>query len=161
MNQISENTALGIEKAIEMHSDMLFRVCLIMLGNESDAEDAVQETFLKYLEKSPEFNDSEHEKAWLIKVANNKCKDIIRYRKKSVHICTDSVNDSYETEVDSLSEILMKIPEKFRMVLTLYYIEDYKVNEIAVLIGKTPSAVKMRLKKGREIFEEQYRKENC
>lgn len=160
MYQISGNSALGIEKAIEMHSDILFRICFIMLGNEDDAEDAVQETFLKYLEKSPEFNGKEHEKAWLIKVATNKCKDIIRYRKKSVHICADYINVSYETEIDSLSEILMKIPEKFRIVLTLYYIEDYKVNEIAKLIGKTPSAVKMRLKKGREIFEEQYRKEN-
>ena len=161
MNRISENADLSIEKAIEKYSDMLFRVCLIMLRNESDAEDAVQETFLKYLEKSPEFNSNEHEKAWLLKVANNKCKDIIRYRKKSVSTCVDSVNDSYETEVDSLSEILMKIPEKFRIVLTLYHIEDYKVNEIAAMIGKTPSAVKMRLKKGRAIFEEQYRKENC
>ena len=161
MSRISANTPLGIEKAIEKYSDMLFRICLIMLGNENDAEDAVQETFLKYLEKSPEFNDSEHEKAWLIKVAGNKCKDIIRYRKKSVDISFDSVNVCYETEVDSLSEILMKIPEKFRLVLTLYYIEEYKVNEIASLIGRSPSAVKMRLKKGREIFEEQYRKENC
>ncbi len=160
MYRISEKSTLGIEKAIEMHSDMLFRVCLIMLGNENDAEDAVQETFLKYLEKSPEFNDGEHEKAWLIKVAGNKCKDIIRQRIKSVQLSVDSVNESYETKVDSLSEILMKIPEKFRIVLTLYYIEEYKVNEIAVLIGRTPSAVKMRLKKGRAIFEEQYRKEN-
>lgn len=159
MYQISEGIALGIEKAIDVYGDMLFRLCLIMLGNESDAEDAVQETFLKYIEKSPEFNNGEHEKAWLIKVAGNKCKDIIRYRKKAVNTCADFNSDSYEIEVDSLSEILMKIPEKFRIVLTLYYVEDYKVAEIAELIGKTQSAVKMRLKKGRKIFEEQYRKE--
>lgn len=160
MYQTTEKTA-SIENVVEIYSDMLFRVCLIMLGNDADAEDAVQETFLKYIEKSPEFNDKEHEKAWLIKVAGNKCKDIIRRRKNTVNTYVDFRNDSYEIEIDSLSEILMKIPEKFRMVLTLYYIEDYKVAEIAELIGKTPSAVKMRLKKGRRIFEEQYRKEFC
>ncbi len=160
MYQVSESMALGIEKAIEAYSDMLFRLCLIMLGNETDAEDAVQETFLKYIEKSPGFNDSEHEKAWLIKVASNKCKDIIRYRKKSNNTYIDLKNNCYEIEIDSLSEILMRIPEKFRIVLTLYYIEGYKVSEISELIKKTPSAVKMRLKKGRNIFEEQYRKEH-
>lgn len=159
MYQISEGLAPDIEKAIETYSDVLFRICLIMLGNENDAEDAVQETYLKYIEKSPEFNNTEHEKAWLIKVAGNKCKDIIRYRKKAVTICTDLICDSYEIEIDLFSEILMKIPERFRIVLTLYYIEGYKVAEIAKIIGKTQSAVKMRLKKGRMIFEEHYRKE--
>ena len=161
MYQTSEREALGIEKAIEKHGDMLFRVCLIMLGNQADAEDAVQETFLKYIEKSPEFNSEEHEKAWLLKVAGNKCKDIIKHRKKAINTCVDFKDEGYEIEIDSLSEILMKIPEKFRIVLTLHYIEDYKVDEIAELIDKTPSAVKMRLKKGRIIFEEYYRKEFC
>ena len=159
MHQMSKNKALGIEKAIGLYSDMLFRLCFIMLRNEKDAEDAVQETFLKYLEKTPEFNDNEHEKAWLIKVASNKCKDIIRYRKKSVRVFDEIENVGYEIETDSLSIVLMKIPEKFRIVLVLHYIEGYRVNEIAAMISKTPSAVKMRLKKGRSIFEEQYRKE--
>ena len=51
------------------------------------------------------------------------------------------------------------VPEKFRIVLTLYYVEEYKVNEIADIIGKTSSAVKMRLKKGRKLLENIYRKE--
>lgn len=161
MYQTTKKTVSEIENAVEKHSDMLFRVCLIMLGDEADAEDAVQETFLKYIEKAPAFNDEEHEKAWLLKVAGNKCKDMIKQRKRAVNTCTDFKDEGYEIEIDSLSEILMKIPEKFRMVLTLHYIEEYKVDEIAELIGKTPSAVKMRLKKGRKFFEEQYRKEFC
>ena len=160
MHRISEKNALGIEKAIEAYGDMLFRVCLVMLINETDAEDAVQDTFLKYIQKAPEFANSEHEKAWLLKVASNNCKNMLRTRKRESHLYVDNLNDAtYDIEIDSVAEILMEIPEKFRLVLSLYYIENYRVNEIAQIIGKTPSAVKMRLQKGRKLFDEKYRKE--
>ena len=160
MHRISEKNALGIEKAIDAYGDMLFRVCLVMLINETDAEDAVQDTFLKYIQKAPEFANSEHEKAWLLKVASNNCKNMLRTRKRESHLYVDNLNDAtYDIEIDSVAEILMEIPEKFRLVLSLYYIENYRVNEIAQIIGKTPSAVKMRLQKGRKLFDEKYRKE--
>ncbi len=160
MHRISEKNALGIEKAIDAYGDMLFRVCLVMLKNETDAEDAVQDTFLKYIQKAPEFANSEHEKAWLLKVASNNCKNMLRTRKRESHLYVDNLNDAtYDIEIDSVAEILMEIPEKFRLVLSLYYVENYRVNEIAQIIGKTPSAVKMRLQKGRKLFDEKYRKE--
>jgi RNA polymerase sigma-70 factor (ECF subfamily) len=58
-----------IEYAVEKYSQMLFRICYSILNNKHDAEDALQETFLRYMLKAPLFKDSEHEKAWLIKVA--------------------------------------------------------------------------------------------
>lgn len=131
-----------------------------MLKNETDAEDAVQDTFLKYIQKAPEFANSEHEKAWLLKVASNNCKNMLRTRKRESHLYVDNLNDAtYDIEIDSVAEILMEIPEKFRLVLSLYYVENYRVNEIAQIIGKTPSAVKMRLQKGRKLFDEKFRKE--
>ena len=66
---------------------------------------------------------------------------------------------SDEPDNTGILEALMQIPEKYRIVLTLYYVEEYKVDEIAKIISKTPSAVKMRLKKGRELLEKEYRKE--
>lgn len=57
------------ERIVDTYGNMLFRLCLVILCNEADAEDAVQDTFFKYLSKSPTFNDYNHEKAWLIKVA--------------------------------------------------------------------------------------------
>lgn len=160
MYRISEKSALGIEKAIDTYSDMLFRVCLVMLQNEDDAEDAVQDTFLKYIQKSPDFANSEHEKAWLLKVASNNCKDMLRMRKKQSHLSDENPNCvTCDIEFDYVTEILMGIPEKFRLVLILYYVEDYRIKDIAQIIGKTPSAVKMRLQKGRKLFEEEYRKE--
>ena len=67
-------------EAVERYGDMLYRICLLSLRNTADAEDAVQETFIKYVQKSPDFSDVEHEKAWLITVATNKCHDMLRYR---------------------------------------------------------------------------------
>ena len=69
-----------IETLISQYGDMLFRLCLIMLKNKSDAEDAVQETYIKYFQKSPSFESKEHRKAWLIRVATNQCRDMLRYR---------------------------------------------------------------------------------
>lgn len=66
---------------------------------------------------------------------------------------------SDEPDNTGILEALMQIPEKYRIVLTLYYVEEYKVDEIAKIISKTPSAVKMRLKRGRELLEKEYRKE--
>ena len=131
-----------------------------MLGNESDAEDAVQETFIRYLQKAPSFQSTEHQKAWLITVAANQCRDILRYRKRHPQIDIEEIREEPLPESDSgITEALMSLPEKYRLVLTLYYVEEYHVKDIAKMIGKTPSAVKMRLQKGRKLLEEQYRKE--
>ena len=71
---------MDLEAAIRKHSEMLYRICIVILGSEQDTQDAIQETFCKYLEKKPKFVDGEHEKAWLIKVATNHCRDIQRFR---------------------------------------------------------------------------------
>ena len=153
-------TSDNVRDALDEYGDILFRLCLVMLRNNADAEDAVQETFIKYMLSSPEFNDKQHEKAWLITVASNKCKDMLRFRK---HHITESEellsNYTTDTESTGILDALMEISEKFRIVLTLHYVEGYKVDEIAKIIGKTSSAVKMRLAKGRKLLEEKYRKE--
>ena len=160
MKNTSVRPADSIETVIHTHGNMLFRLCLIMLGNESDAEDVVQETMIKYLQKAPEFENTEHQKAWLIKVATNKCKDALRYRKR--HPVTDMeeiMEFTKETTDSGIIDALMDLPKKFRVVLVLHYVEEYSVEEIARFIGKTTSAVKMRLQKGRRLLTELYRKE--
>ncbi len=150
-----------IEKAVRTYGNSLYRLCYVMLNNEKDAEDAVQDTFIKYIEKSPAFADSEHEKAWLITVAQNRCRDILRQRKRYSQTDIEVVQEYIApTENSSILDTLMTLPEKFRLVLTLYYIEEYRVEDIAKIIGKTPSAVKMRLQKGRRLLKEAYGKES-
>ena len=153
-------TADSIREAVDNYGDMLYRLCLVMLKNTADAEDAVQETFIKYMQKSPMFNGEEHEKAWLITTASNKCRDMLRYRKRHTAESEELLADyAIEKSGSGILEALMELPEKFRIVLTLHYIEEYKVDEIAEIISRSPSAVKMRLQKGRKLLEEKYRKE--
>jgi len=149
-----------IERIMNDYGNILFRICLIMLGNSQDAEDVVQETLMKYLQKAPVFKEKEHEKAWFIKVASNKCKDMLRFRARHMTADIESIHEFIQDSSDSgILEALMILPEKFRIVLVLYYVEQYKTEEIAEVIGKSVSAVKMRLQKGRRLLKEIYQKE--
>lgn len=161
MRNISAWPAGDMEKIMQNYGNTLFRLCLVMLGNASDAEDVVQETLLKYLLKSPKFEDTEHEKAWLITVARNKCKDILRFKSKHPIVDMEEIKELTKGDTDStgILEVLMTLPDKFRMVLVLYYVEEYSIESIAQMIGKTTSAVKMRLQKGRRLLEEAYKRE--
>ncbi|PIC85631.1 RNA polymerase subunit sigma-24 [Sporosarcina sp. P20a] len=149
------------ERIVDTYGHMLFRICLVILCNEKDAEDAVQDTFIAYLTKSPVFNDSEHEKAWFITTATNRCKNMRRYhfirRHADIHdLHIYARDDSYH----DLLEQLMRLPFKHKTAMLLHYVEGYKVDEIAEILVITSSAVKKRLQRGRELLREKYRKEN-
>ncbi|MCD7748575.1 MAG: RNA polymerase sigma factor [Oscillospiraceae bacterium] len=153
------HSAADVERMVREHGDMLFRICLSVLGNDSDAEDAVQETAVKYMLKAPAFQSPAHEKAWLIRVAVNQCRDIGRSRARHPQTGLEQVLGYVSPESSGVMEALMELPERYKIVLLLYYVEEYPVKDIAGMIGRTPSAVKMRLQKGRRLLEEKYRKE--
>lgn len=160
MKNRSAQPAENIEQVMQIYGNMLFRLCLITLGSASDAEDAVQETMMKYLQKAPIFETAEHEKAWLITVATNKCRDMLRFRKRHPVAELDEIKSfTSETSDNGILDALMTLPDRFRTVLVLYYVEEYRIEEIARIIGKTASAVKMRLQKGRRLLREAYEKE--
>lgn len=151
---------LNIEEILNTYGDRLYRLCFLMLQNEADAQDAVQETLLRYLEKAPAFRDAEHEKAWLLRVAANRCRDMLRFRSRHRSMDADTLELAAPDAPDkSILDALTRLPEKFRLVLLLHYVEGCKVEQIAKTIGATPSAVKMRLQKGRQMLGEIYRKE--
>ena len=207
MDNTSVRPADDIEQVVEAYGNTLFRVAMGIVGNSADAEDAVQETFIKYLDQKNVFDDSEHKKAWLIRVVINKSKDILKNRQHRGEVNIDEIMqyiqnkenteadfdlshlseddpttvDSFEklqtesaiiTNAESLSRnvahtdtdsgiigAMMRLPEKFRTVLILHYIEEYGVKEIAKMTGKTISAIKMRLQKARRLLKEAYGKE--
>lgn len=149
-----------IERILHTYGNMLYRMCTVMLGNSQDAEDVVQETIIRYFQKAPPFGSDAHEKAWLVKVAVNQCRDLLRFRSRHPQVTLESVQElAVETESSGILEALMTLPEKFRIVLILHYVEGYRTEEIGKIIGKTGSAVKMRLQKGRKLLEERYRRE--
>lgn len=148
------------QRAVHEYGNSLYRLCSVMTGNREDADDAVQEIFLKYVEKAPDFNDSEHEKAWLIRVASNICKDILRKRKHQSFISLDEIRNFGICEDNAqILELLVSLEEKYRIVIHLHYVEGYKAREIASMLGVSESAVKKRLQRGREALKEIYEKE--
>ncbi|ARK20124.1 RNA polymerase sigma factor [Sporosarcina ureae] len=149
------------KRMVDTYGNMLFSICLVILCNEKDAEDAVQDTFMTYVTKSPTFNDSEHEKAWLITIATNRCKNMRRYNIIRKHIDINDLQlNSKNNQNHDLLDHLMRLPTKHKVVLLLHYVEGYKVDEIAKILTITTSAVKKRLQRGRVLLRERYRKEN-
>lgn len=142
-----------IEEALKLYGDSLMRVAFTYTQNMSDAQDMVQEAFLRYIEKSPDFISREHEKAWLIRVTINICKNYIAsaYRKNYAQLDESiTVSDSYST---GLSDAIKALPHKYRIVIHLYYYEGYSQKEIAKIINLTESAVATRLQRGRSLLK--------
>ncbi|MEG1871046.1 MAG: RNA polymerase sigma factor [Peptostreptococcaceae bacterium] len=141
-------------KKYSLYSDMVFRISMIYLGNKEDSEEAMQESFLRLIYKSPKFTDDEHEKAWLIRVTTNVCKDMVRsvWRKRVIKM--ENIENYYDnpSEIHIMEEIL-NLSDKYKAVIYLYYFEDYNVKEISEILNITESAVKMRLKRGRDLLK--------
>lgn len=148
------NELRHIEYAVEKYSQMLFRICYSILCNKHDAEDALQETFLRYMTKAPLFKDSEHEKAWLIKVATNISKNMVRFNSRHAVENLDELRHIGISDDDrDIFELIMRLPAKYKIVLDLYYIEGYKANEIADITNTSPVAVRKRLQYGRKMLK--------
>nr|WP_304710488.1 sigma-70 family RNA polymerase sigma factor [uncultured Acetatifactor sp.] len=140
-----------LREAVMKYSDMLYRICIVMLCNEQDVQDAIQDTFCRYLEKRPDFRDEEHRKAWLIRVATNICRDMMRFRIRHPKVSIDGLEDKIviPEQKETLRELL-ELPVKQKTVIYLYYVEGYHIREIADILGITEGAVKMRLRRGKE-----------
>lgn len=159
MNNSVRPTDETIKRIVETYSNMLFKICFVMLCNEYDAEDAVQDTFIKYISQSPDFDNAEYEKAWLIKVAENICRNMLRFefRHRSVNI--DDLYDYCQDENEiNVLEIVLSLPVKYKSILYLFYIERYKTDEIAQMLKLSPSTVRKRLQYGRELIRLGYDK---
>lgn len=143
-----------VEYAIEKYSKMLFRICYSILLNQADAEDALQETFIRYMTKAPLFKDSEHEKAWLIKVATNISKNMIRFKTKHQSANLSELEGIGVNPDDrDVFETIMRLPSKYKIILDLYYIEGYKSNEISNILNISPVAVRKRLQYARQLLK--------
>lgn len=144
-----ENAEL-FHQVYQQYGPALYRFCLLQMKNAADAEDALQEVFLKRLYRAPDFNSTEHEKRWLYRVALNQCRDELRRKRRTeVPLEEAALLAMPEVERELLSQVAA-LPEKLRTVIHLHYYEGCTVEELAALLGVSVSAVKMRLLRGRE-----------
>ena len=138
-----------LEALIQIHQNTLYRAALAILGDAHEAEDAVQDAFLRCLEKGPEFESPAHEKAWLLRVTVNGCKSRLRspWRRRTAPLL-----DTYPAagpEEQSLMEAIGALPARDRAVLHLYYYEGYQTAEIAEMTGWREGTVRSRLTQAR------------
>ena len=138
---------------IDMYTEVLYRIAFTYLGNRSDAEDIVQETFLKYCKKKPKFDSDEHEKAWLIRVTINLCKDYLKsFWHKNTTELTEDVIVPHEENMQ-IWESVKRLAPKYRIVIELYYREGYSIKEIASILKKNPSTIGNQLSRAKKQLE--------
>ena len=138
------------EKTVTDYADIMLRCAYIHSGNRTDAEDIVQEAFIKYLRKSPEFRDEEHKKAWLLRVVINLCKDLNKsfWKRKTVDEASEyDLSDNDTVTHGELWDAVSRLPLKYKTVIQLYYNEDMTIEEIAQIVGKSKSTVCSLLQK--------------
>ena len=142
----------SVEMLIEKYRHNLYVMAFSVCKNAQDAEDVVQYTFIQYWSVRKEFESEQHIRAWLMRVAINKAKNKIStfFRRNSLPLEDYIQTLTFESEESSeLFEAVMSLPDKYRIVIHLFYYEDYSVNEIADILKLTQGNVKVRLSRGR------------
>ena len=150
---------MDIKSVFERQHKRIYRLAYIYFKNAPDSEDAVQNIFIKYMKNPHHFESEAHENAWFITATRNYCKDIFRsFWRKNIDL--GDVPDRVSNENDDyLTDFIMKLPEKYREVIFLYYYEGYSVKEIAFMLHKKESTVQTWLfdarKKLKDILEKE------
>ncbi|MDO5136672.1 MAG: sigma-70 family RNA polymerase sigma factor [Eubacteriales bacterium] len=145
---------------MERNSLSMYKVARGILNNEEDAADAVQDTILHCFEKIHTLKKPEYFKTWMIRILINECNQILRMNRREAlpgelpdEACRDGALEEFE-----FREMLNLVEERYRLVLILYYVEGFKVQEIADLLDMKENTVKTRLARAREQIRAEYGK---
>ena len=141
------NRPVDWESLVTQNENRLYRAALAILGHPQEAEDAVQDAFVRYLEKAPEH--LEYPSAWLMRVLVNGCKSRLRLAWRRVGPLPDTLPAPGPEELEELEE-LWSLPPEDRAVIHLHYYEGYSTAEIAKMLGCQPGTVRSRLFRARE-----------
>ena len=141
-----------IEAIYRRNFKLVYQICLVLMKNVPDAEDAVQTVFRKVMEYPKPFRDHEHEKAWLIVTARNQCRDQLKHWWRRCREDASALDALvWEQPEDGLVwEQVAALPDKHRLVLFLHYYQGYATDEIAQMLGENPSTVRSRLVQARK-----------
>ncbi len=144
-----------LNRAMEAYADMVRRICFVHLKNKYDTEDIFQNVYLKYLLHEKAFESHEHEKSWFARVTINACKDQLRYLSRRKWMPLDVMKEEAEAISGAQSEVLetvLKLPEKYRNVIYLYYYEEYSAVEIAKILGRKENTIYTWLMRAKEML---------
>lgn len=153
---------LSMEEAFRKYGDRVFTVAFHVCRNREDADDVVQDTFLKYHAMQMDYESEEHIKAWLLRTAINRSKDILKSFWR-IHMTPweDYMNELEfdQPEDKELFEIVMHLPRKYRIVVHLYYYEEYSVEKISRILSIPSGTVKSQLSRARTLLKNELMEE--
>lgn len=159
----NETRAEMFERCYRLYRNMLYRICIVYLKNEADAEDAIHDTFLRLMERDIRFQTAEHEKAWLIVVAGNICKDRLRHwsrRQCSVdELAGQLASNDPEPETGEILSLILHLPERLILPVYLYYYEGYRTADIARMLNLNPSTLRNRLREARLLLRTKWKED--
>ena len=157
VKKAQENDAEAFIQLMELNKVNMYKIARCYLHNEDDAADAVADTILTCFEKIQDLREPKYFKTWITRILINTCNDMLKQKKLSCSMeeyVEIPVEDKEKQNIEFL-ETLNKIDEKYRVVLTLYYVEGFSVREIAELLDLKEVTVKARLQRGRRRYAEQ------
>ncbi len=146
-----------VNQAIDEYADMVKRICMVHLKNEADTEDIFQTVFLKYATNTIQFESKEHEKAWLIRVTINACKDLLKSFFHNHFVSLDEIMpqaipiDNAHKEV---LEAVLSLPTKYKDVIYLHYYEGYTAPQMSQILKKNVNTIYTLLTRGKQILKE-------
>lgn len=158
---------MTVEEVLSRYSGMVYRLAYARTMNKCDAEDVTQEVFMKYIRHQYEFMEEEYRKAWLIRVTINASKSLLTSAWNRKRVSMEEVegvlegNSGIDVDFDNslLSEI-EKLPEKYRVIVHLFYFEDLSVKEISSMLRMKESTVKSHLFRAREKLKKNLKEED-
>ena len=144
-----------ITRVIGQYADTVRRICMLHLKNHADTEDIFQTVFLKYALRSDAFESPEHEKAWLIRITVNACKDLLKsfFRNQTVSLEElPELPGRISQDNREVLEAVLSLPAKYKDVVYLHYYEGYTAPEISRILRMNPNTVYTRLTRAKEIL---------
>lgn len=146
-----EDTDAAIGNILDKYGNSILRLAYSYLHNMSDAEDILQDTLIKYMEKAPGFECEEHKKAWLLRVASNLSKNKIEYNNiRKTDELSDELEEENREELTFVWDAVKQLPDKYREAVHLFYYEGYSTRQIAEILNRNESSIRSDLKRGRD-----------
>ena len=162
MTELSLRTRESFDAVMRKYADMVYRLAYSRTGSTFDADDILQEVFLRYIRADKTYNDEEHRKSWLIRItinctrsyATSAWKRHADYSEPDPNTGAEDPNIAAAETKNDVMNALLQLPEKYRTAIYLHYYEDMSVAQIARSVGTTETNVKSRLSRGREMLRE-------
>ena len=157
---LQANKKMNFQETVEKYSNMVYRLAYFYTNSKYDADDIYQDVFLKYLQNKKQFENEEHKKAWLIRVTINCCKKLwLSSWKRKIIPLDDEIKFEMEENIGLYNEI-KKLPKKYRVVIHLFYYEQYSVKDISKILKQKESTIRTWLTRARKLLKNYIKEED-